>query len=157
MRAQGVVGLDRFGDEIGALAFFARVFDRAKVRIGPAVKRAVFDTGEIVRDEIVAEQVAFIDDGPESLGSGFPIHADGIAQPSGKYPHAAAVGIDFDNARAPLIFFPSVFFVDVGCRADGDINFLARRIGAERARVMAAGRQIENLFAFAVDLRLAAR
>ena len=81
MGAESVIRFDRFGDEIRSLAFFARVFDLAEVRIRPAVESAVFNARQIIRNQIVAEQIALIDDRPQSLGWRLPIHADGVAQP----------------------------------------------------------------------------
>ena len=46
VRAHCVVGLDRFGYEIGALAFFAGIFILAEVGEGPTVETAFLDTGQ---------------------------------------------------------------------------------------------------------------
>src|SRR5499433_3734673 len=64
MGANSVVGFDRFGYEIGPLAFFPRVFMLAKVRKRPAVETAFLDAGQIVGDQIVAQEIALIDDCP---------------------------------------------------------------------------------------------
>ena len=155
VQAESVIRLDRLGDEVRSLAFFARVFILAEIRERPAVKLSFFDTGQIIGHEIVAEQIALVDNRPKSFGLGLPVHTDGIAQAVGKYPHAAAIGIDLQNAGAALVFFPDVFLIDVGCGADGDVQFLARWIGEQVARVVAVDRQVENLFAFAIDFGLA--
>src|SRR5690242_16877366 len=145
MGSQSIIGLDRFGDQIGPLAFLTRVFMLAEIGKWPTVKSSLFYARKIVRDEIVAEQIALIDDRPEGFGLRFPIHADGVAQSVGKNSHTAAVGVDLQNSRPALILFPSIFFVDVRRGADRNVNLVTRWIGDQIAGVMAVDGQVENL------------
>src|SRR5205807_10408571 len=52
-------------DEITAFASSSRIFMLAKIRVRPAVKGAGSDVGDVVRNELIAESVAFIDCRPE--------------------------------------------------------------------------------------------
>ena len=125
MRAQGEVGLDRFGDEIGALAFLARIFVLAEVRVGPAVKGAVFYAGEIVGHQLVAEHVALVDHGPELFGCRLPVQSYRVSQSVGEYAHGAAVEVCLQDGGAPAVLGVSHFFVDVAGRADADIELFS--------------------------------
>src|SRR5499433_394098 len=54
MGADSVVGFDRFGYEIGPLAFFPGIFILAEIGKGPAVECAFLDARQIIRHSIVA-------------------------------------------------------------------------------------------------------
>ena len=68
------------------------LFISADVGVGPAVELALADAGEKVRDESVAESVAFLNGGPELLVGGIEADGDGVAQAGGEDPVAGAVG-----------------------------------------------------------------
>ena len=154
MGAESVVRFDRFSDEIRPLAFLARILDLAKIGKWPTVKSSFLNAREIIRDEIVAEQIALVDDRPKGFGLRFPIHSDGVAQSIGENSHTAAVGIDLQNPRTTLIFFPSIFFIDVRRGANGDVNLLAPRIGDQIAGIVAVRGKVENFFTFPFDFSL---
>src|SRR6185295_3415379 len=72
VRSQGIVRYDGLGDQIGALRFDAWVEVLPVVAVRPAVKGTVLHRREVVGDEVAAEFVAFIDDGPERTSVGIP-------------------------------------------------------------------------------------
>ena len=50
----------------------ARVQVLAVIAIGPAIESSVPYRGQIVRDQIWSDLIAFVDDGPEFAGLRFP-------------------------------------------------------------------------------------
>src|SRR3954468_7008589 len=80
VRPERVVGDDRLRDEIRARRLYAIVDVRTEVAVRPAVESAVVNGGQKVRHEIVAEQVALIDNGPELTRLRLPGETVRIAQ-----------------------------------------------------------------------------
>src|SRR5262249_33508817 len=67
--------------------------------------------------------VAFIDCGPQCVGSGLPREPNGIAKTGSKDSEAAAVRVVFVNHRAAFVACSGV--VDVVGRTDGHVQLLA--------------------------------
>src|SRR5262249_20106011 len=96
VRAQRVVGHEGLGDEIGSLILLldAPVDVCPPVGEWPAIEAAVFDVCEVIWNEIVAEEVALIDDGPKRAGFWLDVEAVGIAKAAGEHTLARAVRVD---------------------------------------------------------------
>src|SRR5204863_6121665 len=85
------------------LAAPARLFVRADVGVRPAVESAGADVGSVIGNELVAEAVALVDDGPERAARRLPGHPDRIAQSRGEDSLTAAIGIHLQDGRAARI------------------------------------------------------
>src|SRR5262249_4617686 len=64
VRAEQDIGNRGFGDEIRALRLHTGIAVGTDVAVGPAVKAAVLDAGEVIRRKIVAQLVALVDCNP---------------------------------------------------------------------------------------------
>jgi len=84
MRAQGVVRHNRLSHQIGALRLDPRVEMLAVIAIGPAIETAVLHGGQIIRNQIGPDLIAFVDDGPEFAGLRLPHEAVGLRVPLAK-------------------------------------------------------------------------
>jgi len=80
MRTKGVVGRDRFGDEIGALRMNPGIDVLPVIAIRPSIESAVLHRGQVVRHEVGADLVAFVDDCPQSMALRFPAQPVWVAQ-----------------------------------------------------------------------------
>src|SRR3984885_10226198 len=65
VRMEDDIGRYDFILELGMLSCVARILVFAYVPPGPAVKTAVFYSGNVVGDEVVAQPIAFIDRAPQ--------------------------------------------------------------------------------------------
>src|SRR6185503_12846781 len=106
--AEGVVGLDRLGDEVGALRLDALVDVRAVVAVGPAVEGAVAHSSEVVRHEVVAELVSLIDYRIQRAGLRLPGEAVRVAQAGGEDAVLAALRVDLPDRCATFLDFDAV-------------------------------------------------
>ena len=97
------VGHDDLVGKIGPLVFVVRILMGADVIPGPAVEAAFRDMGRKFRRQIVAQNVALVDDAPQRRGFRLDRHAGAIAQPSREDAPVAAVGIEGEHVGA--IFF----------------------------------------------------
>ena len=120
MAAQRVIGRERGGD-LGRVLRHAVIDDAVPVAIGPAIKGAVLDRGQIVGRGFVAEAVTLVHHGPQGAGHRLPCHADGVAQPAGKDADLFGLGVEFIDAGAALFDVKAVVG-DVGVGADADIK-----------------------------------
>src|SRR5688500_2947588 len=80
VRAERVVRLDGFGDEIRTRRLRALVNDLPEIAVGPAVEAAGPYGSQIVRDEVSADRVALVDYGPQRAGCGLPSESVRVAQ-----------------------------------------------------------------------------
>src|SRR5258706_10845033 len=106
-----------------------RVGIRTGVGVGPSVERALLDVGEVVGHQVVTDEIAFLNRGPQRIGAGEPVQADGIARAGGEDFVTATVGIVAIDGGA--IF--RLARIDIRARADADIEFLALAIEEQRA------------------------
>src|SRR3546814_11553929 len=83
MRAQGVVRADRRGDLLRLLRLRARVDGLPPIAVGPAVEAALAHRGEIIRNEIGTDLVAFVHDRPALARSRLDGERGGVAQTGG--------------------------------------------------------------------------
>ncbi len=155
MGAESEVRFDRLGDEIRALAFFARVLVLAEIGVWPAVEGALADAGKIVGYQFVAQHVAFVDNSPQGFALRFPIHSHRIAQAAREYAHGAAVRIDLQDGRTARIFFVDALLVDVRRRTDRDEELIPLGAGNDVSGVVAARRQVQYFLGAPSDARLA--
>src|ERR1700719_87214 len=86
--------------QIPPLPSTPRILMLSDVRVWPAVERTGAHVGDVVRHEVFAQAVAFVDGGPERARLRIPVHPDRIAESSRKDAFAAAVGIEFEDRRA---------------------------------------------------------
>ena len=94
---------DRLGHQVGPLGAQVGVGEFAAIAVGIAVKAAGLHISEIVRRQVVAQPVAFIDGDKQVAGARIEGDADGIADAAGIF-HQIALGIDFEHFGAGLIF-----------------------------------------------------
>ena len=145
MRAQRVVRHQGAGDQLRLLWRYAFVHVLTVVAVGPAVEAAVLDGGHVVRHQIAAEFVAFVDHGPEPAVR-CPSEAVGIAQAARVEAMLATGHIDFPDRGAPLLDRHAVLgHIAVG--AGGDVELVAIGAGDEvlgPVMIDLAGRQIDQ-------------
>ena len=128
----------------------------AEIAIGPAVKTAVLQSGHIVRDEVAAELVPFVDRGPELAALRLPGEPDRIAQAGGKHPCPPRHRIDFEDRR-PALFISDAVLTGVAVGPDGDVEMRAVWARDDVLGPMiidGAGRQIGHLHRGCGDRRL---
>src|SRR5262249_56043112 len=144
------------GDDGPLYQFHSRVLDArverlADVRIGPAVKAAVFDRGRVFGHEVVAQQVAFIHRRPQLAVRRVPGKSDRIANPLREDAVSRPVGIVFIDSGAN----GRLALVDIRPRPDRDVHLLAVTAEEHVARPMPANRQFDELLRRPFELRLA--
>src|SRR5438874_3210058 len=100
VRAQDHVRHDGLFHQVWALTFAARIFMGSDVGVGPAVEAALLNVSEIIGDQVIAEQVALLYGGPESVASGIPVNSGGVARSGGEDFVTAAIGIEAINGGA---------------------------------------------------------
>ena len=127
MRAQRIVGRNRAGDQRRVLGMHPDVHVLAVIAVGPPVKAAVLDRGQIIRDQIVAQLVTLVDHGEQRLAAGVKGQPVGIAQSGGIKPLCPADRIDLPDRRAAL-FSLKPFFDNIRVGPDPDVQL--RAIGA---------------------------
>ena len=157
MRAERVVGNERLGDEIGALRADAFVDVLAEVAVRPTVEAAVLDRGQVIGNEVAAEFVAFIGDGPQEPTLRRPSHAVGVAQAGRENAVVAGLWVDFPDRGAAFLGGHAVL-ADIAVRADGGVEQLAVGTGDDifgPVVVDRPGRQIDELASSARDRRIA--
>ncbi len=95
--AQGVIRRDRCRHEVGPLRHNPGVQVLAEVAIGPAVKAAVLHRGQIIRDQVGPDLIAFVGDRPELAGLRLPLQAGRIAYSAGEDAMCARCPVDLPN------------------------------------------------------------
>ena len=94
------------------------------VAVGPAIERAVFDLGDVIRHQVAAQFVALVHRRPQGAAVGLPGQAVGVAQARGEQAFAAAGALDLPDRGTAFLYFHAVF-ADVAVGADGDVQVLA--------------------------------
>ena len=122
-----VVGDDDLRHGIGALRLDPWVEVLPEIAIGPAVKPTVLQSGHIVRDEVAAELVPFVDHGPELAVLRLPGESVRIAQAGRKHPRPPRHWIDFEDPR-PALLIPDAVLPGVAVGPDGHVKM--RAVGA---------------------------
>src|SRR6478735_7890034 len=100
MRAEGVIGYDRRGDEIGSLRLDARVEVLSVVAVWKPVEGAIADRCHEVGNEIASELVSLIHRHPERARLRLPRHTNGIAEAGGENAMSPCVPIDLPDRVA---------------------------------------------------------
>ncbi len=126
VRAERVVRDDGLLYEIGPRRRDTVVRVRAEPAVRPAVKPAFTHRGHVVRHEIVAQLVAFVDRRPQLPGDRLPVEPVRVAQAGGEEPRAAGLPFDFQYGGA-VPFHLHTVLRDVAVRADRDIQMRAVR------------------------------
>src|SRR5438874_158337 len=102
MRAQRIVRYERLRDQVRPLLLDTMINMRAVVAVRESVKSSLDERGHVVGDEVTAKLVAFVHDGPELAGVGYPRKSIRIAQAVGIDPVLPGQRVDFPHGRAPL-------------------------------------------------------
>ncbi|MNZ52890.1 hypothetical protein D3C78_707540 [compost metagenome] len=113
----------------------------------PAIEAPVLDRGDVVRHQVVAEFVPFIDGSPEFSAVRLPAHAVGVAQARGENPLVAGGAINFPDRRATCFLLQAIFR-DVAVRADGHVQLAAVLAGDDvfgPVMVQCATGQVDHL------------
>ncbi len=156
MRAQRVVRRDAGGHLVRVLRAHAIIDVLPPVGVGPAVEAAFLNRCQVVRHQVFAQFVAFVDYRPQLTGFRLYRHCGGVAQAGGVGFVGAGFGVDLPDHGAVDLGFHAAFG-DVAVGADADIQVLA--IGADGQRlgpvVIDLGRQVRNLGRCAAGLGLA--
>src|SRR3984893_14619238 len=94
----------------------------AVIAVGPAVEGSVPNRGQIIRNQIGPDLVAFVGDSPELAGLGLPLQPGGIAYSTGEDAMRAGGSINLPD-RGSFVFGPDSVFADVAVRSNPDIEF----------------------------------
>ena len=108
------------GGSISAGRGETRVTVRTDVVPGPAVKAVFLDGRHVVRDEVVAEIVTFIDGAPELAGDGAYGFAYAVANSGGVDLEELALGCELKDGSAMELLRRRVGIVDIRTRPDRD-------------------------------------
>ena len=128
---QRVVGDDGLRHQVGTLRLHPRIQVLAEVAVGPAVEAALPYRGQVVRDQVVADLVALVDDGPQLAGDRFPLQAGRVAQAGGVDAAAAAGDVHLENRRA-TVFDRRAVLGDVAVRTDAHVELAPVGTGEQR-------------------------
>jgi acetoin utilization deacetylase AcuC-like enzyme len=128
VRAQRIIGFDGRGNHLCAGRADAVIDVLAVITIGPAVKATIFYGCHVIRHEIAAQFVTFIDGGPELVCDGVPIKTNGVAEARSEDARIARAPIDFENGSA-VDFLVHTVFTDIAVGSDTDIKLAAVRAG----------------------------
>ena len=129
MGAQAVIRLDRGGDLGRVLRLGARVDILAPVAVRPAVERAFTHRGQVVRHQVGAQFVAFVDHGPELPGVRLDGQRRRVAQACCIRLVRASGGVDLPDHRAVDLHFHATLG-DVAVGADAHVKLAA--VGTHR-------------------------
>src|ERR1700733_11192133 len=102
VRMEYDIGRYDFILELGMLSCVARILVFAHVPPGPAVKTAVFYSGNVVGDEVVAQPIAFIDRAPQRACLRLDREPNAIPNAIGIHAHCRAVWIELEDVGAIL-------------------------------------------------------
>src|SRR5256886_2985057 len=138
------------------LAGVTRILMTAHVPPRPTVKSAVLHMRDVVRHEIVAQRVAFIDGAPQLTSFRVEGKADTIANAVREDTHRGTVGIELQNVGAIFFRRSRIWVIDIGSRANGNEHLLAicREHDVARPVAVSAG-NVGNVFGRAARLQLA--
>src|SRR5207302_10612727 len=98
-------------------AFVSRVDVVADVKPGPAIETAGADTTDVVGRQILAKFVPLVCAHPELVAAGPKCNSDGVSNPPRINFLAAAVGIEFEYARA-VCFGCAIRHIRVGSHSN---------------------------------------
>src|SRR3546814_15049579 len=116
---------------MGALRHAARVHVLAEIAVGPAVEAAFLYRSQVIGDQVCADLVALVYNGPELACSRFPLQPRWVAYAGGDDPAGTGLRVDFQNVRA-AVFDVQAVLGDVAVRADTDIHLLDVRTCQQR-------------------------
>src|SRR5881397_3144712 len=151
MRWNQNIRYDRARDQIGPLALMFGIVVASDIRIRPAVESAVFDGGNIVRNQIVTERVPLVDRGPYGICTRIKRQPNRISQASGESPVPRSVRIVFIDGGADRIFTVAL----IGQRSHGNIHLLSITAEKNGAGAVAARGKIYKLFRSSLSLSIA--
>src|SRR3954453_11060698 len=95
------------------------------------MEAAVPYRGQVIRNQVGPDLIAFVGDGPELAGLRLPLQAGRIAYAAGEDAMRARRNVDLPD-RGSLIFGPDSVFADVAVGSDADIKLGAVRTGQQR-------------------------
>src|SRR5215210_6480303 len=99
MRADGIIGLDRPGDQVRPPRIRTLVYMLAVIAVGPAVEAARPNRGDVVGHEVVADFIALVGHRPQLAGRRLPVHAIGVADAAGIDSPGSSRRVDFEDRR----------------------------------------------------------
>jgi len=143
VRLEQHVGDDDRRSQLGMPAGKRRILIRAGIEPRPAVESAALDRRDEVGRQVVADQVAFVDRGPQVARHRIDADARRVANTGSVDVQRAALGRRFENVGA-VHFGIDVDVVDVRSRSDRDEQrpFVERK--RDVARPVAIGRQLRH-------------
>src|ERR1700676_96425 len=98
------------------LAFMTRILRAADIPPGPAIEAALFDMGDVIGNEIIAQAVTLVDRTPQLARLGIDRQAAaGIANPIRIYVHSRSIRVEFQDVGAVLFTWCRVGVVGVRC------------------------------------------
>src|SRR5690606_23240724 len=104
------------------------IYMLAIITIAPAIKSTVFNRGEIIWNQIIAELITLIDYPPEFAALGLPVHTTRITKSDRKRSCLSISQVKFHDQCAAFFLIQAIFsHVTVGTYRN--IKFAARRIG----------------------------
>src|SRR5680860_147653 len=118
MRPQCIIRYNCLGNKLRALWLYPRVDVRAVIAIRPPVKPSILNRSQVVGNEVAAELVPFVDDGPQLTTLRLPSEPVGIAQTGREYPRATCRGINLEDGGAARLVLHAIFS-NVAIGADG--------------------------------------
>ena len=125
VRLQEHVGIKHPGAQVRVFILVARVDVAAHVIPGPTVEAAILHMGDVIRGQILAESVSFIDRCPQLSGLGMDSNTNRIADARGVDALTRSVGIELEDV-GPVIFDGIIIrIVDIGVGPYRDIHFLS--------------------------------
>ena len=121
MRAERIVGCDRFGHQIRALRLDTGIDVLAVIAVGPAVKSSILHRGHVIGHEVVAEFVALVDHDPQRAALRLPGRTVRVAQARSEHTRFAGGAVDFEYGGAIGLVVDAVF-ADIAVGADRGIK-----------------------------------
>ena len=125
VRLQEHVGSNDFIFQFRMLALMLGVPGSAHVKPGPAVKASILNMSDVVRNEVVAQRIAFVYRAPEISSLRLNSNTHGIADARRVDAEARAVRVVFQNVGAVQFAGIIIHVVVVRPRSYGDIHLLA--------------------------------
>src|SRR6202035_4072564 len=127
------------------LADVTGVLVPAHVPTGPAVKAALADRRDVIRHEVVAEAIAFIDGAPQSTGARINGQTRWVSDSGRINAHVGAIRVEDKDVGAIPLRHSRVRVIDVRSRAYGNKQGLAvgRKYDVPRP-VSASVRKVDN-------------
>ena len=102
----------------------------AVVAVGPSVECAVFHRSQVVGDQVGAEFIALVDDGPQRAAFRFEGQPVRVAEAAREDAPAPTSAVDFPDRRPIFLRFDTVLG-DVAVRTDADIEQRAISTGCQ--------------------------